>query len=100
MPWHIKSLALHLLVETGWCGALTMLALLTLAGLRLLGRAARGDQGALACAAALLGFLVVGLFDSLLDVPRIALLCYLMLLCALLQAPLSPPSPSLESAPP
>ena len=100
LPWHIKSLALHLLVETGWCGALTMLALLTLAGLRLLGRAARGDPGALACAAALLGFLVVGLFDSLLDVPRIALLCYLMLLCALLQAPLAPPSSSLESAPP
>ncbi|WP_193316651.1 hypothetical protein [Janthinobacterium rivuli] len=100
LPWHIKSLALHLLVETGWCGALSMLALLTLAGQRLLRRAARGDTGALACAAALLGFLVVGLFDSLLDVPRIALLCYLMLLCALLQPPLSPRSSSLESAPP
>ncbi|WP_215409330.1 hypothetical protein [Janthinobacterium sp. JC611] len=100
LPWHIKSLALHLLIETGWCGALAMLALLTLAGRRLLRRAAHGDPGALACAAALLGFLVVGLFDSLLDVPRIALLCYLMLLCALLQPPRSPPSPSLESAPP
>ncbi|KAB8066975.1 hypothetical protein [Janthinobacterium violaceinigrum] len=98
LPWHIKSLALHLLVETGWCGALSMLGLLTLAGLRLLRRATRGNQGALACAAALLGFLVVGLFDSLLDVPRIALLCYLMLLCALLQPVRSPPA--LESAPP
>ncbi|PKV44110.1 hypothetical protein CLU92_1442 [Janthinobacterium sp. 61] len=97
LPWHIKSLALQLLVETGWCGALSMLGLLALAGLRLLRQAAGGDQGALACAAALLGFLVVGLFDSLLDVPRIALLCYLMLLCALLQPPPSPPA---ESTPP
>ncbi|UQV44042.1 hypothetical protein KIV45_19410 [Janthinobacterium lividum] len=97
LPWHIKSMALQLLVETGWCGALSMLALLAVAGQRLLRRAARGDPAALACAAALLGFLVVGLFDSLLDVPRVALLCYLMLLCALLQPPRPP---SLESAPP
>ncbi|MGK5037026.1 hypothetical protein [Janthinobacterium sp. LB3P118] len=97
LPWHIKSLALQLLVETGWCGALSMLGLLALAGLRRLRQAAAGDQGALACAAALLGFLVVGLFDSLLDVPRIALLCYLMLLCALLQPPPPPPA---ESTPP
>ncbi|MGX9772638.1 hypothetical protein ACWYXN_03915 [Janthinobacterium aestuarii] len=97
LPWHIKSMALHLLIETGWCGALSMLALLVLAGQRLLRQTARGDAGALACAAALLGFLVVGLFDSLLDVPRIALLCYLMLLCALLQPV---PSPHVESAPP
>ncbi|WP_402718216.1 hypothetical protein [Janthinobacterium rivuli] len=97
LPWHIKSMALHLLVETGWCGALSMLALLAAASQRLLRRAARGDPGALACAAALLGFLVVGLFDSLLDVPRIALLCYLMLLCALLQPVSSPP---VESTPP
>lgn len=97
LPWHIKSMTLHLLIETGWCGALSMLALLVLAGRRLLRQAARGDAGALACAAALLGFLVVGLFDSLLDVPRIALLCYLMLLCALLQPV---PPPHVESAPP
>ncbi|WP_219118187.1 hypothetical protein [Janthinobacterium sp. UMAB-56] len=100
LPWHIKSLALHLLVETGWCGALSMLALLAIAAQRLLRQARQGDLGALACAAALLGFLVVGLFDSLLDVPRIALLCYLMLLCALLRPAHSPPPPSLESAPP
>ena len=97
LPWHIKSLALHVLVETGWCGALSLLALLSLASLRLLRQATGGNPCALACAAALLGFLVVGLFDSLLDVPRIALLCYLMLLCALLQPPQPPPP---ESTPP
>ncbi|MBG6221018.1 MULTISPECIES: hypothetical protein [unclassified Janthinobacterium] len=99
LPWHIKSLALHLVVETGWCGALSMLVLLVLAGLRLLRQGVRAQtgQGALACVAALLGFLVVGLFDSLLDVPRIAVLFYLMLLCALLQPP---PPLAAESAPP
>ena len=63
----------------------------------LLRQATGGNPCAQACAAALLGFLVVGLFDSLLDVPRIALLCYLMLLCALLQPPQPPPP---ESTPP
>ncbi|MGK5080777.1 hypothetical protein [Janthinobacterium sp. HLX7-2] len=94
LPWHIKNLALQLLVETGWCGALAMLGLLSLAALRLL-RCARhgplGQAGVLACGGAMAGFLVVGLFDSLLDVPRLALLAYLMLLCALLQ-PLPPSS--------
>ncbi|WP_172404920.1 hypothetical protein, partial [Janthinobacterium sp. GW458P] len=60
-------------------------------------QARQGRCGALACGAALAGFLVVGLFDSLLDVPRIALLYYLMLLGTLLQ-PL--PSHPAERAPP
>ncbi|SDA56736.1 MULTISPECIES: hypothetical protein [unclassified Janthinobacterium] len=106
LPWHVKNLALYLLVEAGWSGALAMLGLLCLAGLRLRRQCTRsaqgslGRHGALACGAALAGFLVVGLFDSLLDVPRIALLCYLMLLCALLQPALSPPSHPAESTPP
>ncbi|MBE3024672.1 hypothetical protein IMS62_08285 [Janthinobacterium sp. GW458P] len=97
LPWHIKNLALQLLVETGWCGALSMLALMGLAGARAQRQARQGRCGALACGAALAGFLVVGLFDSLLDVPRIALLYYLMLLGTLLQ-PL--PSHPAERAPP
>ena len=55
------------------------------AGMRLARMASQGQRGAIAMLAALAGFLAVGLFDSLLDVPRIALLCYLLLLCALLQ---------------
>ena len=35
-------------------------------------------------ASALIGFLIVGIFDSLLDVPRVAFLFYLLLLIALL----------------
>ncbi|APA68522.1 hypothetical protein [Janthinobacterium sp. 1_2014MBL_MicDiv] len=99
LPWHVKNLALQLLVEAGWCSLLSMLALVTAAGLALLRLAREGRHAAVAGAAALLGFLVVGLFDSLLDVPRIALLAYLMLLCALLR-PLAPPSHPAESASP
>lgn len=85
LPWHIKNLWLHLYIESGLCGLASMLALLALAGMRLARRAARGGNGATAMLAALAGFLAVGVFDSLLDVPRIALLFYLLLLCALLQ---------------
>lgn len=87
LPWHIKNLALHLLVETGWCGVLSTVGLLILAALRLLDGARQGRVGAIALGAALAGFLAVGIFDSLLDVPRIALLFHLLLLGALLQAP-------------
>ena len=103
LPWHVKNLALQLLVETGWCGALAMLGLFSLASLRLLRQAAQAGPArhcALACAAALAGFLVVGLFDSLLDVPRIALLCQLTLLCALLQGVAPAASPPVERASP
>jgi len=35
-------------------------------------------------ASTLIGFLIVGIFDSLLDIPRVAFLFYLLLLIALL----------------
>jgi len=46
-------------------------------------------------AAALVGFLVVGAFDSLLDVPRLALAFYLVLFAGLtLREPQRPVTPS------
>lgn len=99
LPWHIKNLWLHLYIESGLAGLAAMLALLALAGVRLAHRAVRGGDGghgATAMLAALAGFLAVGVFDSLLDVPRIALLFYLLLLCTLLQAA---PAPTVERPP-
>ena len=58
--------------------------------------AGAGADGAAAMLAALAGFMVIGVFDSLLDVPRIALLFYMLLLCALLR-PATPPVPGSES---
>ncbi|OBV37749.1 hypothetical protein [Janthinobacterium psychrotolerans] len=91
LPWHIKNLWLHLYVESGVSGLLSMLGLCVLACANLVRRAAQGPgaHGAAAMLAALAGFMVIGVFDSLLDVPRIALLFYMLLLCALLQP--SPP---------
>ncbi|MFZ4875807.1 hypothetical protein ACL9RI_12025 [Janthinobacterium sp. Mn2066] len=103
LPWHIKNLALQLYIESGWCGVLSLLGLLMLASVRLLRQRSQGHANGyanVAALAAILAFLVVGLFDSLLDVPRITLLFYLLLLGALLQP--SAPSPTLchESTPP
>jgi hypothetical protein len=53
--------------------------------MQLLAQAGQDRIRAAAYLASLIGFQVVGLFDSLLDVPRLALLFYLLLLAALMQ---------------
>lgn len=92
LPWHIKNIWLHLLIESGLCSVLAMASLLALAGRQLWRNVAvpARQAGATATLAALCGFLMVGVFDSLLDVPRLALLFYLMLLCTLQQYQLRP----------
>ena len=83
MPWHIKSMGMNVLFDQGIVG-------LTLWGLLLAGALWRTSFGkarqsplAPALAASLVGFFVVGLFDSLLDVPRVAWLYYMLALVAL-----------------
>ncbi len=94
LPWHMKNLGLNLLFDQGWIG-LTLFSALTLLGLYRTGRRAwRGQSLALALLAALASFLTVGLFDSLLDVPRLALLYYLLLFIALME-----PLPSASTTP-
>ncbi len=88
LPWHAKNLAVHLWVEQGGLGLL-------IAGLVWLAALARVTIGsawqqplAPALAAALLGFMVVGLVDSLLDMPRVAWQYHVLVLLALtLQQP-------------
>lgn len=82
LPWHAKNLGLHLLIEQGAIG-LVAFSLLMIGALA---RLARRDAGPMAgtLAGALTGFLVVGLFDSLLDAPRVAWVCYLLAAWALL----------------
>ncbi len=83
LPWHIKNMGLHLLFEDGLLG-LTLLSTLLLVALARLSFG-RGRDHALAPAlvASLVGFLVVGLFDSLIDVPRLAFMFYTVLLFSL-----------------
>lgn len=83
MPWHIKSMFFHVLFEQGLLGFGAFIVLVALAfGKVAFSRASRHPV-APALAAAIAGFVVVGLFDSLLDVPRVAFLFFLLLLMAM-----------------
>lgn len=93
LPWHVKNLLINLYFELGWPGLLAFAGLLSSAAAELL-RRARDDADnaqALALLAALGAFQVVGLFDSLFDVPRITLLFMLLLCAAAMRPALSPP---------
>jgi hypothetical protein len=74
LPWHIKNLPLNVYFETGVPGLLALLFLIWSAWAGLHGRAAAAPWRA-----GLAAFLCVGLFDSLIDVPRISLLFLLLL---------------------
>jgi len=78
VPWHIDNLYLELLIERGGLGLLALGTLIAWALADfLLVSVARGPV-AVTVAAGLVGVLVVGLVSSVLDVPRIALLFYLL----------------------
>ncbi len=82
-PWHMENLFLHLLFEQGLFGLLLFLLLLGRVGALLL----HADHVlALGLLAGLTGFLVTGLFSSLLDAPRFIFLFYLLALVALAAA--------------
>jgi hypothetical protein len=84
-------------VEQGILG-LAAVALLVLAALwRLVAGKARDHVLAPALAAAVMGFLVVGLIDSLFDMPRVAWLFHFLLLVAF---SLRGPGPVPPGAPP
>jgi len=83
LPWHAKNMALHVLFDQGLLG-LALLATLWLGAVwRLSLGGARDHALAPAMAGAIVGFAAVGLFDSLLDVPRVAWLFYSLLLIGL-----------------
>lgn len=80
VPWHLDNLFLEVLVERGLAGLLPLAALMAYA----LWRLAIGRDRLLALspylAASLCGTLLVGLFSSVMDVPRVAFLCFLLTL--------------------
>lgn len=99
LPWHLDNLYLEQLVERGVPGLALFLVLVGLAGRRLV-RALHDRDEAVAEAApflgaSLCGVLLVGLVSSVMDMPRVAWLLWLLLwLCALL-----PLRPALSAAP-
>jgi hypothetical protein len=83
LPWHIKNIGLDTLFDQGLVGLVSLALLVGTALLRLTVGRARRHPFAPFLAASLVGFLVVGAFDSLLDVPRLAFLFYLLVLLGL-----------------
>ena len=83
LPWHMKNMFLHVLFDQGILGLALWSLLVGGALTRLTVGKARVHPLAPAMVASLRGFAIVGLFDSLLDVPRLAMLFYLLVLIGL-----------------
>jgi hypothetical protein len=83
LPWHIKNAALHVLFEQGLVGITLLAGAWLLALWRLSFGRGRDHPLAPAFVAALIGFAVVGAFDSLLDAPRIGFVFFTLLLLGL-----------------
>jgi len=84
LPWHAKDLWLGIWFDQGWFGLAAFVAFTGLALLGSLRGSLAGNPASIAVFAALVGFLVVGLFDSLIDTTRIATVFYLLCLVAIL----------------
>lgn len=78
LPWHIDNLYLELLIERGVAGLLLFSLLILCALWHLVLGAGRGLALSPYLVASLCGALLVGLFGSLMDVPRVAFLFYLL----------------------
>lgn len=95
LPWHAKNLGLHLLIEQGVAGLLAFVLLVAVALWRVSLGAARRHALAPLLGAALLSMLVVGMVDSLLDMPRISFMLLLLAAAALMLR--SPPAGALSN---
>ena len=78
MPWHVKNFAVNQVFELGWVGALATAFLLLALGGRMVARGLAGEHFVAVCLAALTGCMMVGLFDSITDVPRLSILFLLI----------------------
>ena len=94
MPWHIEGIAMNALFDQGLVGLWLLLVLVAGALWRTTFGHARDHPLAPALAAALVGFVVVGLFSSVTDVPRVAFLFYWFLLLGLGLRALPAPAPA------
>jgi len=79
VPWHIDNMFLELLIERGAAGVLLFVGLAAAALTRQVRAPNADDDAAPYLAASMCGVLCVGLFSSVFDVPRVALLMALLL---------------------
>jgi hypothetical protein len=81
LQWHIKSLPVAVLFDQGWFGLIALCLFVGLVIRRSTIHAWHGDVRAATLLASFIGFLVVGLFDTLIDAPRFLLLFLLLGFC-------------------
>lgn len=81
--WHALNIAVHYLVEQGVFGLATMTVLAIRIGYRTCVAILAGDTDAIAIGASVLGLLTVGVFDSVVDSPRICLLFFVLCIFAM-----------------
>lgn len=87
LPWHVKNLWVNLYFDQGALGVVAFAGFLFTVTLATIRRAMRGDHWGVAMATSMSGILSVGLFGSMLDMPRITFICYFMLLVTALFGP-------------
>ncbi|WP_295951443.1 hypothetical protein [Rhodoferax sp.] len=83
LPWHIKNVFMNVLFDQGGVGLLLFSAMLLAALWRVTMGSAKDHPLAPGIGGGLVGFVLVGLFDSLVDVPRLAFVFYVVLLLGL-----------------
>jgi hypothetical protein len=86
LPWHIFNLWVQILFEQGWVGVLAVAVSIALCLTRITVGMWRGDFFSAALLAALCGFLLIGLTESLFDGPRVTTLFFLLLFTGLLRS--------------
>ena len=79
LPWHIDNLWVQILFEQGWAGAVVLTVAVLISLTRLATGMWRGDLFSATLLAALGGFLLIGLTESLFDGPRVTTLFFLLL---------------------
>jgi O-antigen ligase len=82
VPWHIDNLYLELVIERGLPACVAFVLCMGFALRRLVGAVGREVAVAPFLAASLCGAMCVGLVSSLMDVPRVAFLLFLLTLFA------------------
>ena len=83
LPWHSDSLYLEVLIERGIAGLLVLALLVLWSLVRLLSGSGRALWLAPYLAASLSGALAIGVVSSVMDVPRVAFLLFLLVFFAL-----------------
>jgi hypothetical protein len=85
LPWHAKNMFLNIYFDQGFFGLIIFLLILGASLSRMTRKMMQGDAQSGMFLASLSGFVMVGLFDSILDFPRLSLLFYLMIMMTLLR---------------